>query len=339
MVVSLFVKYRDLVMKNKNIFYVIKRTFQEWSDDNASTLAAALSYYTIFSLAPMLVLIIAIAGLLGGGQGKIYGYIMDQISNLMGPQGAAFIASMIQSANKPSTGLIATILGAITLLLGALGIFGQLQNSLNLIWEVKQKPVKGVANSVKNIVKKRILSFAMLLVIIFLLLVSLIISAALSALGNYIGNTFTISNLALQWINIGISLLLITLLFAMIFKYLPDAEIRWRDVWFGAFITALLFVLGKFAIGLYLGRSNVGSTFGAAGALVIVMIWIYYSAQILFLGAEFTQVFAKVYGAKIVPEPDAVKVTKVEREEPAPSDGNENPHSQPEERIPEKEKS
>jgi membrane protein len=300
--------------KPKNFLYLIKESFREWSEDKATRLAAALAYYTSFSLAPLLVVVIAIAGLFGG-QEAVHGYVMNQIGDLLGADGGEFVASMIDSASKFETGAVAAVLGLVTLLFGALGVFGELQNSLNTIWEVKPKPIKGFLNSIWHYIIKRLVSFTMLMVIVFLLLVSLVISAGLSALGEYFGNTFAVPEVILQVLNFVISFGLITVLFALLFKYLPDAEIKWRDVWLGAAVTSLLFTIGKFVIGLYLGKSDVGTTFGAAGSLAILLIWVYYSAQILFFGAEFTQVYANKFGSRIVPSGYAVKVTEEDRKE------------------------
>jgi membrane protein len=294
------------------IFSLFRETFREWRDDNATRLAAALAYYTTFSLAPLLVLVIAIAGLLGGREAA-QNQTMAQVQDLLGVQGKEFVQGMIESASKPSTGIAATIIGVVTLFFGALGVFGELQNSLNTIWEVKPKPAKNFIDGIKRFVGRRLLSFAMVLGTGFLLLASLVLSAALSALGGYIGTRWLVADLWLQVINFFISFGVITLLFAMIFKLLPEVKMAWKDVWLGAAVTSALFTLGKSLIGLYLGRSQVGSTFGAAGSLAILLIWIYYSAQILFFGAEFTQVYANGYGSKIEPDEDMVKVTEQER--------------------------
>lgn len=291
---------------------LLKETLREWREDGATRLAAALAYYTTFSLAPLLVLVIAIAGLVGG-QEAARTQTMAQVQDLLGAEGREFIEGMIESASQPETGLTATLIGAVTLLFGALGVFGELQNSLNTIWEVKPKPAKDWLDGVKRFVLKRILSFTMVLGIGFLLLASLVLSAAVSALGEYIGSRWPMADFWLGLINFIVSFLVITLLFAMIFKFLPEIKIAWRDVWLGAAVTSVLFSLGKFLIGLYLGRSEVGNTFGAAGSLAILLIWIYYSAQILFFGAEFTQVYANRYGSKIVPDPGMVKLTERER--------------------------
>jgi membrane protein len=294
------------------MFNLFKDTVREWREDGAPRLAAALAYYTTFSLAPLLVLIIAIAGLVGGREAA-QTQTMAQVQDLLGVEGREFVEGMIESASQTKTGIAATFLGAVTLLVGALGVFGELQNSLNTVWEVKPKPAKNWLDGLRRFVIKRLLSFTMVLGVGFLLLASLIISAALSALGEYIGTRWPMADFWLGLINFVISFFVITLLFAMIFKVLPEIKIAWKDVWLGAAVTSALFSLGKYLIGLYLGRSEVGNTFGAAGSLAILLIWIYYSAQILFFGAEFTQVYASRYGSRIVPDPGMVKLTEVER--------------------------
>jgi membrane protein len=294
------------------MFALLKATFQEWQEDGATRLAAALAYYTTFSLAPILVLIIAIAGLVGGREAA-QTQTMAQVEDLLGSEGREFVQEMIETASRPTTGWTATLVGAVTLLFGALGVFAELQNSLNTIWEVKPKPARGLLDGIKRFVLKRLISFTMVLGIGFLLLASLVISAALSALGEYIGTRWPMADFWLALINFTISFVVITFLFAMIFKFLPEIKIAWKDVWLGAAVTSALFTLGKFLIGLYLGRSEVGNVFGAAGSLAVLLIWIYYSAQILFFGAEFTQVYANRYGSKIVPDPGMVKITEQER--------------------------
>ena len=293
---------------------LLKDTVREWREDGANRLAAALAYYTTFSLAPLLVLIIAIAGLAGGREAA-QTQTMAQVEDLLGAEGREFVEGMIESASQPETGLAATLIGAVTLLFGALGVFGELQNSLNTIWEVKPKPAKGVLDGIKRFVFRRLLSFTMVLGIGFLLLASLVLSAAMSAFGEYIGTRWPLADFWLALINFLVSFFVVTFLFAMIFKFLPEIKIAWKDVWLGAAVTSVLFSLGKFLIGLYLGRSEVGNTFGAAGSLAILLIWIYYSAQILFFGAEFTQVYANRYGSRIVPDPDMVKLSEIERAE------------------------
>lgn len=297
-----------------------KKTLSEWSEDNVSRHAAALSYYTVFSLAPLLVLVISLLGFLGPER-DIQRLILDQVEDLAGQQGAGLLEGMIAASRSPSTGVLATILGTITLLIGALGVFGELQGSFNAIWDVRPKPVEGFFARVKTLLVNRLVSFTMVLVIGFLLLVSLVLSAGLASLQEYASSSFPITPLALMLSNFAVSIGVITALFALIFKFLPDAVIAWKDVWLGAFVTALLFSIGKFLIGFYLGGREIGSAFGAAGSLAILLIWIYYSGQILFLGAEFTQVYANQLGSKILPAENAEWAGQAERAERATSAG------------------
>jgi membrane protein len=284
-----------------NLPRIIRLSYQGWKEDKASRLSAALAYYTIFSLAPLLIIVIAVTGLFWQQQ-AVQDQVMSQIQGLVGADGARFVSDLLNGASNPARGITATIIGIITLVLGALGVFNELHNALNTIWDVKEKETKGFLAAVKKIVFDRFLSFTMILGIGFLLLVSLVVSAGLTAAQQTVGVAFPLSEVVWQIINLIVSLGVITVLFALIYKFLPDAEIAWRDVWLGAFVTALLFSLGKTLIGLYLGNSAVASSFGAAGSLVLLLVWIYYSAQILFLGAEFTQVYANNYGSKILPE-------------------------------------
>ncbi|HSH81728.1 MAG TPA: YihY/virulence factor BrkB family protein, partial [Herpetosiphonaceae bacterium] len=235
--------------------------------------------------------------------------VMSQVSGILGEEGGSAIGEMIQGARKPSTGIIATVIGLVTLLFGASGVFGQLHDALNTIWEVQPKPGRGILGMIRD----RFVSFTMILGVGFLLMISLVVSAGLSAFGEILGSFLPGPELLLQAINLIVSLGVITVLFALIFKVLPDADIAWGDVWIGAFVTALLFTVGKFALGLYLGKSDVASAYGAAGSLIIILLWIYYSSQILFLGAEFTQVYANTYGSRVVPDEDAVPVTEEAR--------------------------
>jgi membrane protein len=287
-------------------------TVREWSEDNAARLAAALSYYTTFSLAPLLVLLISLLGLFGV-RDTIQMQILIQVEDLAGPQGSELVAGMIETSAIPAAGVVTTTVSAVILLFGALGVFAELQNSLNTIWEVKPKPRESFWATIRNLLLTRLISFTMILVIGFLLLISLVLSAGLSAFGDYLGNRFFFSEFLVLSINFILSFGVITLLFALIYKYLPDAKIAWKDVWLGAAITSLLFSLGKILIGIYLGNSNIGNVFGAAGSLAILMIWVYYSAQIVFLGAEFTQVYANQYGSRIAPSEEAVRLTEDDR--------------------------
>jgi len=297
-------------MKNvKNFISLVKETFQDWSEDKAPRLAAALAYYTVFSLAPLLILVIAITSFIVGNNVDIRTRLLDQVQGLVGPQAAEAVNTMIDNNTQPGSGIIATILGIGTLLLGATGLFGQLKDALNTIWEVQ--PAK--SGGVMSIIKDRFLSFTMVLGISFLLLVSLVISAAISAINGILNNLLGGAGFIIQIVNFLISTGVVTLIFAMIFKILPDVDIQWKDVWVGALVTALLFNIGKTLIGLYLGNSATASAYGAAGSLVVLLLWVYYSAQILFLGAEFTQVYARRFGSKVLPAEGAVPMTAEQR--------------------------
>jgi membrane protein len=284
---------------------LIKESFQEWQKDGALDLGAALAYYTIFSLAPLLLVALAVAGLLWD-RGQIQGQLIAEIQGLIGPQGAQAVQTMLENAGRHGSGVIASILGVATILFGATGVFVQLQNALNRVWNVEAKPGLGIWSFVKT----RLISFGMVLGVGFLLLVSLIVSTTVSAIGKWAAGLLPGSETLMQALTFAVSFALITFLFALMYKYLPDVEIGWRDVWIGAVVTALLFTLGKFLIGLYLGKSSVASTYGAAGSLVVLLLWIYYSSQILFLGAEFTQVYATHYGSQIKPSKHAVPVVE-----------------------------
>ncbi len=296
-------------MNVKDIIPLIKNTFTEWSEDKASRLAAALAYYTIFSIPPLLIIAIAIAGQVFG-QEAAENQIIAQFSNLIGADSAEALQAMIANARKPGESIAAAVFGIIILLFGASGVFGQLQDALNTIWEVAPRPGRGIMGMIKD----RFFSFTMVLGISFLLLISLIISAALAAVGEFVSTLLPSLPILAQLLSLLISFSTVMIVFALIFKVVPDVEIAWKDVWIGAVVTAVLFVLGQFAIGLYLGNSDVTSTYGAAGALVVILIWVFYSAQILFLGAEFTQVYANMYGTRLVPTENAVYVTEEARE-------------------------
>jgi membrane protein len=302
-------------MRLKTIVGLLKDTVQEWQTDKVSLWAAALSYYTMFSLAPLLLIAIAVAGSIFGEEAA-RGELVAQIQGLIGKEGAEAIQSMIQNTQRSqSGGVIATIVGIATLLFGASGVFGQLQDALNTIWNVKPKPGLGW----KSFVKSRFLSFAMVLVIGFLLLVSLVLSAVLAGISTFFTNHIQGFAAIGQLLNFSISFGVITLLFASIYKFLPDVRLPWKDLWIGAGVTALLFTIGKYLIGLYLGSSGVTSTYGAAGSIVIILLWVFYSAQILLFGAEFTQVYAKRRGSGLRPSKHAVRVKTVVEELP-PSD-------------------
>lgn len=289
-------------LNGRALFGALKQTVGEWVADKAPMLGAALAYYTVFSLAPLLVISIAMAGLVLG-QEAAQGRIFDELRGLLGDEGGRAIQDMVESAgSKTSSGVIASIVGIATLLLGASGVFGQLQTSLNLMWGVEAKPGRGFGGMLKD----RFLSFGFILVVGFLLLVSLILTSAITFAAEWMGRISPGTEVLAHVFNFVISFGVITLLFGLMFKYLPDAKIAWRDVWLGAAITAALFTLGKFVLGLYLGKSSVSSSYGAAGSLVILLLWVYYSSQILFFGAEFTQVWANRFGSHVSPDDDAV---------------------------------
>ena len=284
----------------KSIFKLIKQAFSEWQQDKASMLAAALAYYTVFSIAPLLVIAIAIAGAVFG-QDAAQGEIVSQINQLVGQEGAKAVETILANADRPELGSLASIISVVVLFIGASGVFAQLQEALNTVWNVEAKPNAGIW----EFIRKRLLSFGMVLAIGFLLLVSLVLSAILSGIGKLEINLLPGFTPLWQLVNFVISFGSISLLFALIYKYLPDAKIRWKDVWVGAIITALLFTIGKSLIGLYLGRGSLGSAYGAAGSLIVFLAWVFYSAQILLFGAEFTQVYARKYGKKILPDSQA----------------------------------
>jgi len=253
---------------------MVREAVKAWNDDYAPSMGAALSYYTLFSIAPLLLLVVAIAGLVFGEEAA-RGELFGQISGLVGPDGARAIEALLASANRPGAGAIAMATGTLGLIAGASAVFGELQNALDRIWRA---PARKQRSGWFALIRARLLSFGMILAVAFLLMVSLVMSAALAALGEW-------------WaLDLAASFLLTTAMFALIYKIIPRVRIRWSDVWAGAAVTAALFAVGKFLIGLYLGRAGIASAFGAAGALVAVMVWVYYSAQIFLLGAEFTKI-------------------------------------------------
>ncbi len=287
---------------------LVKETFQDWTQDKASRLGAALAYYAIFSIGPMLVVVIAIAGRIFG-QAAAEGQITSTLSRVLTSDTARFVEALVKSASQPAEGTIASIVGTGTLLLSAMGIFGQLKDALNTIWEVEPVPGGGIMAALT----KNFLSFGMLLGVGFLLLVSLVINAILSTLGPFLSDTLPGGALLWNAVNYVITLAIISLMFALIFKFVPDIRVGWKEVLVGGAVTATLFLLGQIALGIYLSLGNVGSAFGAAASLVVVLVWIYYSAQILFLGAEFTQVYANRYGSGMAPARHARFLTEEAR--------------------------
>jgi len=279
---------------------LLSATYTKWTEDHAQGLGAALAFYAVFSLAPLLLIGIAIAGAVFG-QEAAQGHIIGQIQDLVGEESAKAIQSMIEEARKPAAGIIATVLAIVMLLLGATGVFVQLQEALNTIWRVEEKPGEGMW----KILKDRFVSLMAVLGTGFLLLISLIISAGLSAVGTTLGHFLPVPGFLLHIINFFVSFAIVTFLFALIYKLLPDISIQWGDVWIGAIITSLLFTIGKFLIGLYLGKSDIGIPYGAAGSLAVILIWVYYASQIFLFGAEFTAVYAHSRGSRVDSSPHA----------------------------------
>ena len=293
-------------MKPKDIIGLFRDTFKDWSEDKAARLGASLAYYTMFSLGPLLVIVVAIASLVFD---DAQGQIVSKISGIVGKEGGDVIGQTMENANRGGGSIIATIIGIVTLLFGAAGVFGQLKDALNTIWEVKPKPGLGFLNTIKE----RFFSFTMVLGTGFLLLVSLVISAAVSAFGEILRNLVPGADIIGQVLSFLVSFAVVAMMFSLLFKFLPDVKIAWSDVWIGGVVTAALFLLGQFALGLYISMGNVGSAFGAFSAIIIILVWIYYSAQILFLGAEFTQVYTNRFGSRVRPEAHAEFATEEQR--------------------------
>ena len=282
---------------------VLRETFAQWVASDAPTQSAALAFYTLFSMAPVLVVVVAIAGSVFG-EAATRVEIERQISALAGERSAETVRQVLDEAARPQLRSWAGLAGALALVLGATAVFAQLQEALNAVWEVKPRP----GRLVHNFLKKRLLSFGLVLAMGFLLLVSLVLSAALAAFGAYLQRSLTISTGVLDALNFAIFFAVISGLFALIFRLLPDAVIAWRDVAVGAVVTALVFSLGKLFIGLYLGRSGVASVYGVAGSLVLLLLWVYYSSMIILMGAGFTRVWSRRYRPRgVIPEPGAAR--------------------------------
>jgi membrane protein len=291
-------------MQRKSIWQFVKTTINEWVEAEPFQLAAALSYYTLFSLAPLLLIAIGVAGFVFGREAA-QNQIVETLQGMIGQDSAQTVQEMIQASNEqPKTGMLSTIIGFVALLFGAGGVVGQLQTSLDKIWEVTPKPGQGIW----GFLRQRFFSFAMVLAIGFLLLVSLVVTAVLSSFTAMISSFLGDATFVAHAIDILVSFGFVTLLFALIYKYVPDVEIQWRDVWVGAALTSILFTIGKYLIGLYIGTSGVSSTFGAAGSLITILVWVYYSSLIFFLGAEFTRVYATQYGSGVAPAENAQRM-------------------------------
>lgn len=299
----------------RHLLRLFVRAGKAWSDDYAPSMGAAISYYTVFSLAPLLVIVIAVAGAVFGRE-AVQGQIIGQLDGLIGQQGGALVQDLVAASSNTDKGLVAALLSAFVLVIGATSVFAELQNTLDRIWHVppEQKPT-----GLWALLRARLLSFGMILGLVFLLMVSLTVSAAVAAFGTLTGELMPGAEVLLQALNVAVSLGISTLLFAMIYKLLPNASIAWGDVWVGAFATALLFELGKFLIGLYLGKSSMTETFAAAGSLVVLIAWVYYAAQVFLLGAEFTKVYAQEHGSQAAAQ--ALAMTAATGQQGAPAEG------------------
>jgi membrane protein len=294
----------------KNGFTLLKGAFNGFSDDKALKLSASLAYYTVFSLAPLLLLMISLAGAFFG-KDAINNKVFHEINGLVGNQAAKQIQDMIKSVELSGKTTSAVIIGFITLLMGATSVFGEIQDSINMIWKVKAKPKRGWLKMIKD----RLLSSSLIVALGFLLIVSLVVNGMVLALSDIITRFLPdITVIFINILNLAISFIVITILFGVIFKVLPDVKIEWKDVRAGALFTAVLFMIGRFAIGLYISTTGTGSTYGAAGSLIVILVWVYYTAAILYFGAEFTQVYAEYKGLKIAPADYAVHIEQKEVE-------------------------
>lgn len=291
-------------LTGNHVFKLFKTTFEDWMEDYALRLSAALAYYSIFSIAPLLVIAIGVAGLVLGEE-AVRGQLGLQLQTYIGAQAAEGVQALVKSASKPSDGWLGATIGFATLMLGAAAIFGQLKDALNTIWGVKALGGAGVW----GFLRARLLNFGLVLVIGFLLLISLLLTTALAALNGYFEQLIGLPPFVGLLLGFVLSLGVVTVLFAFIFKVLPDAQIEWRHVWIGAAVTAFLFELGKFGLSFYLGRASTASSFGAAGSMVLLLLWVYYASCIMLFGAEFTQVYARDTGHGIKPTAGAVAVT------------------------------
>ncbi len=284
---------------------ILRRSVAGWWNDNVPRLGASLAYYTLFALAPILIVAISIGGLAFGPE-AVRGEIVGQIQGLIGREGAEAVQSMLEGASRPGSSIAATVVGIITFFLGATGAFLELQTALNSIWHVEPK---SDGSFWRELVMQRVISFGLVVAIGFLLLTSLLVSAALAAIHRYMGTAFPGVVVLWEALNVIVSLTVITLLFALIYKVLPDVKLSWRDVWVGALVTAGLFSIGRLIIGLYLGTASIASTYGAAGSVIVILVWVYYSTQIILLGAEFTRAYVDEFGRRPPAEEYAEKKT------------------------------
>ncbi len=290
----------------QNASDLARQSFKEFQSDQAARLGAALSYYTVFSIAPIILVVIGVAGLVWG-QDAARSEVGQQLASLFGKDAAGLIQSVVVKASEKKSGVLSSVVGLVTLIFGATGVMIELQGALNTVWKVKPQPGLGVG----SFVRQRLLSFALIMSIGFLLLVSLVASTSLEVVSHWMGGLIPGWVFLGYVLNYGLSLAGVTLFFALIFKVLPDVKVAWRDVWIGGFATSVLFNLGKYLISLYLGRASPASAFGAAGSLAILLVWVYYSSQIVLLGAEFTRVYANKFGKTILPDKNALAAPRV----------------------------
>jgi len=282
----------------QKIFTVLKNAFREWLAKDPFHESAVIAYYAIFSLPGLLVVIMTLAGYFFGRE-AVNNQVAAQFTSTMGAETARQIQDMIIQATRLRNTLLATVIGIATILIGATGVFAEFQNALNVIWEVKLDPKK---SGIWEIIKIRLFSFGLIVSIAFLLVVSLLISALITAFGNWLSGHFSDSFLLiLQLLNSGLSLIILAILFALMFKFLPDAKIKWKHVWIGSFVTAFLFEIGKFGLGYYFGKVNPGTGYGAAGSVILILLWVTYTSMIVFFGAEFTHAYATMFSGKIAP--------------------------------------
>lgn len=291
------------ILRLKSVWVLLRDSAIAWDADNVATQGAALAFFTVFSISPLLILVIVLSSL-GFGQQAASGHLVSQIRGLMGVEGANFVQSLITNAYKADSNVLVTIFSVLMILLGASAVFVQLRDSLNTIWRVQQKPT----GTIRAFLRGRLLSFAMITGIGFLLLVSLVLSAVLATTSDYLSNLFTVPSGVVSVLDFIVSFVGITLMFVIMFKFVPAATVKWGDAWVGAAVTSLLFSIGKLLIGLYLGNGAIGSTFGAARSLVVIMLWAYYSSQIVLYGAEFTRLYAERFGSDILPSANALRV-------------------------------
>ena len=288
-------------MRITTLWHVTLQAAQDWWEDNCLRLAASLAYYTALSLAPLVLLIVGLLGVVLERQ-QVAGQLESQLEGLMGPAGRELVTSIL-TTTSPEGGTLAAVVGFLTLFIGATAVFGELQTTMNLIWEIRPAPTEGVWAGLWAWLKERVFSLTIVLALAFLLLVSLAVSAALAGAAALLWGPA--QSFLSRLLELAVSLAVLTLGFALLFKYVPDAEVRWRDVWLGGVVTAVLFTLGKTAIGYYLGQASVGSAYGAAGSMVVLLVWVYYAALIVFFGAEFTQAWATRHGG-VAHQPHAV---------------------------------